>query len=660
MHIAGSRLGVQLPTAMEALQSENTILRQKLQQLELELQHARHNPAECATSADPKSVHKGPQHAPHTRAEAANGAVGGNKDTEAEASSPQSPDNSDEVDQQPLGRTFISNHSLSKAQVERYSRQLLLPAFGVAAQDKLCSSSVLIVGCGGLGSPAALYLAAAGMGRIGLVDHDTVDLTNLHRQIIHSERTLRQHKAESAAAACRALNSSIIVETHTSGLHPSNAVQIISQYDIVIDASDNPATRYLINDACVACKKPLVSAAAVGTDGQLTIYNHGPEGPCYRCLFPVAPNPENCSKCSEAGVLGPVPGVLGTLQALEAIKLATGIGHPLSRQLLLYDSLSTHFMNVKLRSKVPGCAACGAKPSITRESIAGYDYAAFTGQPAHDGPMQPLQVLQPEQRISPAQLQQKLQLQQQQQGYAGEQVVKQQQQEEGVYADEQVLQQQQQQQQQQQLDGGQEEAGKQQQEGCAGEQVLKQQQQQLDGGQGGVGPQQQQHEQQEVVQGEGPLLSKGTKGASFLLLDVRPAEQFAIMSLPGAVNIPYGDTFDQQLPQVMAAAAGSAAGGAVGASAGGLLGCNGAAGGSTDFTVEGEENETSAAGAAAAAAAGTRGVPQTRPVVVMCRRGNHSQLAVEKLRALGLSDVVDVVGGYEQWVREVDAGMPLL
>jgi adenylyltransferase/sulfurtransferase len=583
---------------MEALQYENEVLRKKVQQLEHDLRVAQERQNVNGLAAEISQTDcTSPRHDVEARGEVATSTQEGKTAIAAGLGTVQGLCITAKACEQE-GRTFISNHSLSKAQVERYSRQLLLPAFGVAAQDKLCTSSVLVVGCGGLGSPSALYLAAAGMGRIGLVDHDTVDLTNLHRQVIHSERTLGHHKAESAAAACRALNSSITIETHTSGLHPSNAVRIISQYDVVIDASDNPATRYLINDACVACNKPLVSAAAVGTDGQLTIYNHGPEGPCYRCLFPVAPNPENCSKCSEAGVLGPVPGVLGTLQALEAIKLATGVGQPLSRQLLLYDGLSTRFMSVKLRSKVPTCAACGSEPSITRESIAGYDYAAFTGQPAHDGPMQPLTVLQPQQRISPAQLQEKLQLQQQQQPKQKQNAAKNQ-------------------------------SSNQQQ------QQEKEQQQQV-GRQDGRGLEEEQQRQQGKELGEGICAN----GASFLLLDVRPAEQFAVMSLPGAVNIAYDDKFDQQLPQVIAAAGGGAAEGAR------LAGVDG-----SHITPPADSEGE---------AAGLLNVTQVKPVVVMCRRGNHSQLAVEKLRALGLKDVVDVAGGYKAWVRDVDSSMPLL
>lgn len=177
---------------------------------------------------------------------------------------------------------FVSPHGLTKPQAERYSRQLLLPSFGPAAQARLCAASVLIVGCGGLGAPAALYLAAAGVGRLGLADHDAVEISNLHRQIIHTEARAGAHKAASAAAAVAALNSAVDVEVHAAGLTPANAAGLVGRYDLVVDASDNAPTRYLISDAAAATGTPLVSAAAVGTDGQLTVYCLGEDGPCYR------------------------------------------------------------------------------------------------------------------------------------------------------------------------------------------------------------------------------------------------------------------------------------------------------------------------------------------------------------------------------------------
>ncbi|MEW5308623.1 MAG: hypothetical protein WDW38_000566 [Sanguina aurantia] len=282
--------------------------------------------------------------------------------------------------------TFTAGFGLSKDQVERYSRHLLLGSFGPARQASLCTSSVLIVGCGGLGSSAALYLTAAGVGHIGLADHDIVEASNLHRQIMHTQARVGTHKALSAEEACNSLNPSVRISTHTAGLNTQNALQLVGAYDLVIDASDNAATRYLISDACVISHRPLVSAAAVGTDGQLTVYCHGENGPCYRCLFPVSPAPENCSRCSDAGVLGVVPGIMGCLQALEAIKVLTTLGDVLSQRLMTFDALAGRFSTVKLRGKREGCAACGACPSVTKDTLPGYSYEAFTGQAANDGP----------------------------------------------------------------------------------------------------------------------------------------------------------------------------------------------------------------------------------------------------------------------------------
>lgn len=292
-------------------------------------------------------------------------------------------------------------HGLTKHQVSRYSRQIVLPSFGVSAQSRLCSGSVLIVGAGGLGSPVALYLAAAGVGRIGLVDRDTVDLSNIHRQIIHTETNVGVHKVDSAASAILALNSSVSIDKHKDGFTPLNAVHLVRQYDVVVDASDNPATRYLINDACVIAQKPLVSGAALGTDGQITVYCAGGECPCYRCLFPIAPPPQNCARCVDAGVLGVLPGIIGTMQALETIKLLSKVGEPMARKLLVVDGLSARYHSVLLRPRSPHCVACGDKPQIREDSIQTYDYASFTGQPANDAPPPPLSLVPPSERLPP-------------------------------------------------------------------------------------------------------------------------------------------------------------------------------------------------------------------------------------------------------------------
>lgn len=263
---------------------------------------------------------------------------------------------------------------------------------------------MLIIGAGGLGSPSALYLAAAGVGRIGIVDRDAVELSNIHRQVIHTEASVGVHKADSAAAALRALNSCVQVETHKEGFTPANALDIVRQYDVVLDASDNAPTRYLASDACAVARRPLVSGAAIGTDGQLTVYCAAEDGPCYRCLFPTAPAPQSCARCVDAGVLGVVPGIIGTMQALEAVKLLAGIGDPMSRRLLVVDSLAARFHVVKLRARLPSCAACGDQPEITAQTLPTYDYAAFTGQYPSDAAPPPLRLIEPEQRIEPEEL----------------------------------------------------------------------------------------------------------------------------------------------------------------------------------------------------------------------------------------------------------------
>lgn len=264
----------------------------------------------------------------------------------------------------------------------------------------MCHGSVLVVGAGGLGSPALLYLAAAGVGRLGVVDKDTVELSNIHRQVIHKESSVNIAKTTSAATAIHALNSSVVVEEHQDGFTPQNALELVEQYDVIIDASDNAPTRYLINDACCIAKKPLVSGAAIGTDGQLTVYCYGKDCPCYRCLFPIPPTSENCSRCVDAGVLGPVPGIIGTMQALEAIKILSGVGEVFARKLLIMDALFCRFHVVKLRSKNVNCESCGTNPYITRDNLSTFDYFEFTGQPPTDAPPVPLRLVHDKQRIT--------------------------------------------------------------------------------------------------------------------------------------------------------------------------------------------------------------------------------------------------------------------
>ncbi len=251
--------------------------------------------------------------------------------------------------------------SLSAGERERYSRHLLLPEIGEAGQQKLKAARVLVVGAGGLGSPASLYLAAAGIGTLGIVDHDRVDLSNLQRQVLFDGASIGASKAIAAQARLRALNGEINVVAHEFELRAANGLEVMQQYDCIIDGSDRLATRYLVNDGCVLLKRPLVSAAIHRFEGQAMTYLPG-EGPCYRCLFPassaaVAPN------CAEAGVLGVLPGVLGALQATEAIKVLLGIGAPLVGRLMTFDALEMAWREFHFHRRTE-CAACGTAPSI--------------------------------------------------------------------------------------------------------------------------------------------------------------------------------------------------------------------------------------------------------------------------------------------------------
>ncbi|XP_071428774.1 adenylyltransferase and sulfurtransferase MOCS3 [Pithys albifrons albifrons] len=284
--------------------------------------------------------------------------------------------------------------ALSRAEIARYSRQLLLPQLGVRGQLRLARSSVLVVGCGGLGCPLAQYLAAAGIGRLGLLDHDVVDTSNLHRQVLHGEAQRGRPKARSAAAALRRLNSAVHYVPHCGALTPRSALRLVQQYDIVADCSDNAPTRYLVNDACVLAGKPLVSGSALRLEGQLAVYNHR-GGPCYRCLFPEPPPPDTVTSCADGGVLGVVPGIIGCIQALEVLKIASGMGSSFSHFMLVFDALEGRFRNIKLRPKRLDCAVCGDNPSITCLQ----DYEAFCGSSATDK-CRTLHLLPSEDRIS--------------------------------------------------------------------------------------------------------------------------------------------------------------------------------------------------------------------------------------------------------------------
>src|SRR2546422_2805551 len=266
--------------------------------------------------------------------------------------------------------------SLSPEQTERYSRHLLIPQVGIEGQQKLLDSKVLLIGAGGLGSPAAYYLAAAGVGTIGIIDSDVVDRTNLQRQILHDTSRIGMSKVESARETLTRLNPDVKVITYIERLDETNVARIIADYDVVIDGADNFPTRYLLNDASLKWRKPVVHGAIYRFEGQVTVFKPF-DGPCYRCLFPEPPPPELAPSCAEAGVLGVLPGVIGTVQATEAIKLLLGIGEPLVGRYLLFDALEGSFREVRLR-RDPDCPVCGDHPTIT-----GYiDYEGFCASPS--------------------------------------------------------------------------------------------------------------------------------------------------------------------------------------------------------------------------------------------------------------------------------------
>src|SRR5512141_3187030 len=267
---------------------------------------------------------------------------------------------------------------LSRDEILRYSRHLLIPEVGLEGQRKLKGSSALIVGTGGLGSPVSLYLAAAGIGRIGLVDYDVVDESNLQRQVIHGTSTVGKLKVESARAKLLDLNPDIQIDVYNEPYTSENALRIARDYDIILDGTDNFPTRYLTNDVAVFLGKPNVYASIYRFDGQVSVFD-AKNGPCYRCLFPEPPPPGLVPSCAEGGVLGVLPGTIGTIQATEALKVLLGIGEPLIGRLLLYNALDMSFDCVKLK-KNPKCKVCGAEPEIT-ELI---DYDAFCGVPGHD------------------------------------------------------------------------------------------------------------------------------------------------------------------------------------------------------------------------------------------------------------------------------------
>lgn len=268
----------------------------------------------------------------------------------------------------------MTDVKLSNEEIARYSRHLIMPEVGMAGQRRLKQGSVLLIGTGGLGSPLALYLAAAGVGHIGLVDFDVVDASNLQRQIAHGTSTVGVPKTESAKRRLQDLNPHIEVTTYETQITSANALELMRPYDVIIDGTDNFPTRYLTNDASVMLGKPNVYGSIFRFEGQATVFSPRDGGPCYRCLYPEPPPPGLVPSCAEGGVLGVLPGVIGTIQATEAIKLLTGIGDPLIGRLMLYDALAMRFRELKLRRN-PSCPVCGEHPTVT-ELI---DYDQFCG-----------------------------------------------------------------------------------------------------------------------------------------------------------------------------------------------------------------------------------------------------------------------------------------
>jgi molybdopterin/thiamine biosynthesis adenylyltransferase/rhodanese-related sulfurtransferase len=263
---------------------------------------------------------------------------------------------------------------LSNEEIKRYSRHLILPEVGMAGQRAIRAASVLCIGAGGLGSPIAMYLAAAGVGKLGLVDFDTVDFSNLQRQIIHGTEDVGRHKGESARETIKSINPNVEVVLHNTRLSSENAMEIITPYDVVVDGTDNFPTRYLTNDACVLLKKPNVYGSIFRFEGQASVFAPHLGGPCYRCLYPEPPPPGMVPSCAEGGVLGVLPGIIGCIQATEILKLIMSKGTSLVGRLLLFNALDMKFRELKLR-RDPACPVCGEKPTVTKL----IDYEMFCG-----------------------------------------------------------------------------------------------------------------------------------------------------------------------------------------------------------------------------------------------------------------------------------------
>ncbi|KAB2580732.1 Molybdenum cofactor biosynthetic protein [Lasiodiplodia theobromae] len=499
---------------------------------------------------------------------------------------------------------------LEKHEYRRYGRQLIMPEVGLQGQLRLRSSAVLIIGAGGLGCPAAAYIAGAGVGTLGMVDGDTVEESNLHRQILHSTSKVGMPKVESALRNLKCLNPNVRYYSYNTRLTPENAQDIFSEYDIVLDCTDTPASRYLISDTCVLLGKPLVSASALRTEGQLMVLNNPPRppgdstgGPCYRCVFPKPPPAESVISCGEGGILGPVVGVMGVLQALEAIKVITaGIERPPSDEmdvdgaspasdklhdaaaagskptsnkpsLLLFSAYSNpQFRSFGLRTRKAKCAACSAQATVTRQALTSgsMDYVQFCGA------VGPINALSPEERISA------LDYHQARNGIAS---------------------------------------------------VAK--------------------------ENSSPFSDGRPESQNHILVDVREKVQFELAHLDDSINIPFSDIVATAVPQLSssssppASASTTPATPATGSADSPASPKQATEGGNTNDQLE----------PAPAWLTQLRQLPAEKPIVVTCRLGNDSQLAVRKMKALGLDGdgkrmIVDVRGGLRAWRENVDAEFP--
>ncbi|KAF2196343.1 hypothetical protein GQ43DRAFT_262329 [Delitschia confertaspora ATCC 74209] len=451
----------------------------------------------------------------------------------------------------PLAEENVMRRSwpLEKAEYKRYGRQLIMPEIGLQGQLRLKNASVLIVGVGGLGCPAAAYLAGAGVGKIGIIDGDVVEESNLHRQILHSTSRVGMSKVESAMVFLSSLNPNVQLTPHPSRLTPETAIPTMKDYDLVLDCTDTPASRYLISDTCILLSKPLVSASALRIDGQLVVLNNPPlppgdpkGGPCYRCVFPKPPPPESVVSCGDGGILGPVVGVMGVLQALEALKVLTRTPEPPSLTIFSAHA-NPMFRTIRLRSRKPKCAACSSSATVTAEALTSgsLDYVQFCGA------VNPVEALRPSERISA-------------ENYA------------------------------------------------------------------------------KVRMGVNPFTGSENRREGHVLVDVRERVQFGICKLEGSVNVPFSEVARTPVTTTAAEVA------------------------QMPNRLDGDGDDRKEANAKESWVDELRRNPD-KPIFVVCRLGNDSQVTVQKMKQLGLDNggkrwIGDIKGGLRAWRESVDLEFP--